>query len=70
MTDSQKFHGTNFLEEQEMIDLNAIFQEGKWKPLEWELETLKNFCGSGVLIDDDQIYDVDVRVIRWGWDDN
>ena len=70
VTDSQKFHGTNFLEEQEMIDLNAIFQEGKWKPLEWELETLKNFCGSGVLIDDDQIYDVDVRVIRWGWDDN
>ncbi len=69
VTDSQKFHGTNFLEEQEMIELNAIFQEGKWKPLQWELETLNNFCGSGVLIDDDQTYDVDVRVIRWGWDD-
>ena len=67
-TDSQKFHGTNFLEEQEMIALNAIFEEGKWKPLEWKLETLNNFCGSGVLIDEDQEYDVDVRVIRWGWD--
>lgn len=69
VTDSQKFHGTNFLEEQEMIELNAIFHGGKWKPLQWELETLTNFCGSGVLIDDDQTYDVDVRVIRWGWDD-
>eukprot|EP00986_Skeletonema_menzelii_P015483 scaffold11881_cov149-Skeletonema_menzelii.AAC.10 len=68
VTDSQKVFGTNFLEEQEMIALNTIFEEGKWKPLEWKLETLNNFCGSGVLIDDDQIYDVDVRVIRWGWD--
>jgi predicted nicotinamide N-methyase len=70
VTDSQKFHGTDFLAEQEMIDLNAIFHDGKWKPLQWELETLKNFCGSGVLIDDDQVYDVDIRVIRWGWDNN
>jgi len=70
VTDSQKFHGTDFLAEQQMKDLNSIFQDGQWKPLQWEMETLKNFCGSGVLIDDDQIYDVEIRIIRWGWDNN
>ena len=68
VTDSQKFHGTNFLAEQEMMALNVILKEGKWKPLQWELETLNDFVGSGVLIDDDQTYDVDVRLLRWGWD--
>lgn len=68
VTDSQQFHGTDFLQEKEMIELNALFQEGGWKPLQWEPEKLKNVRGSGVLIDEDQTYDVDVRAIRWGWD--
>ncbi len=68
VTDSQQFHGTDFLQEKEMVELNALFQQGGWKPLQWELEKLKNVRGSGVLIDEDQTYDVDVRAIRWGWD--
>ena len=69
VSDSQRFHGTNFLELEKMNDLNRIFIEGHWQPLRWEMESLNNFCGSGVLIDDDQTYDVEVRIIRWGWSD-
>ena len=68
VTDSQQFHGTDFLQEKEMVELNALFEQGGWKPLQWEIEKLKNVRGSGVLIDEDQTYDVNVRAIRWGWD--
>jgi len=68
ITDSQKFHGTNFLDELiEMQELNALFKEGNWEQLKWETQKLESVCGSGVLVDEDQVYDVDARVICWGW---
>ena len=68
LTDSQQFHGTNFLEEvNELKDLNSLFKENGWEYLKWETYKLNNVSGSGVLIDEDQTYDVDVRMICWGW---
>ena len=68
ITDSQKFHGTNFLEElKELRELNAHLKENGWEILRWETRKLKDICGSGVLVDEDQVYDVDVRMISWGW---
>jgi predicted nicotinamide N-methyase len=68
ITDSQQFHGTNFLEEvPELRELNAMFKEGNYEELRWVTQTLERVCGSGVLVDEDQTYDVDVRMISWGW---
>lgn len=68
ITDSQKFHGTNFLEAvTELKELNALFEENDWEQLMWKTQMLENVCGSGVLIDEDQTYDVEVRMIHWGW---
>jgi len=68
ITDSQKFFGTNFLEEvDELKELNMLFEDNNWELLKWEKQKLENVCGSGVLIDEDQIYDVETRMISWGW---
>jgi predicted nicotinamide N-methyase len=68
ITDSQQFHGTNFLEEvTELRELNAIFKESNFERLRWETHKLESVQGSGVLIDEDQTYDVDARMISWGW---
>lgn len=70
ITDSQKFHGTNFLDEVvELRELNSMFKESNWEELKWEVQTIEKVCGSGVLVDEDQIYDVDVRMICWGWEE-
>ena len=44
-----------------------MFKEGNYELLRWETQKLESVCGSGVLIDEDQTYDVDVRMISWGW---
>jgi len=68
VTDSQKFHGTNFLEEvDDLKELNMLFQENDWEQLKWEKQKLEKVCGSGVLVDEDQIYDVETRMLCWGW---
>ena len=67
VTDSQSFHGTDFLEEPELKDLNAMFKDEHWEELRWETIKIKQFCGSGVMIDADQVYDVDVRTLKWGF---
>jgi len=55
VTDSQRFHGTDFLKgiREEMED-----------HLSWEEVLLKNVTGSGILIEEDQTYDVKVRILR------
>ncbi len=68
ITDSQQFHGTNFLEEvPELRELNAILKEGNHEQLRWVTHKLERVCGSGVLVDEDQTYDVSCRMISWGW---
>ena len=68
ITDSQRFHGTDFLVEvDELRELNELFAENEWEQLRWERQNLTNVCGSGVLVDEDQMYDVSARMIRWGW---
>ncbi|KAL3782075.1 hypothetical protein ACHAW5_000696 [Stephanodiscus triporus] len=68
ITDSQQFHGTNFLEKvTELRELNAMFKESNFEQLRWETQKLESVQGSGVLIDEDQTYDVDARMISWGW---
>lgn len=69
ITDSQQFHGTNFLVElNELRDLNELLLENGFAPLQWEDQNLKNVVGSGVLLDEDQVYDANVRMISWGWE--
>jgi hypothetical protein len=68
ITDSQQFHGTNFLVElEELRELNLMLQENGFDTLQWENQNLTNVVGSGVLLDEDQVYDVNVRLISWGW---
>ncbi len=63
VTDSQRFRGTDFLE-----DVN-IRLEGRYRhaPLEWEYYELVNIKGSGVMIDGDQVYDATTRMFSAGW---
>ena len=68
VTDSQQFHGTNFLVDvAELRELNALFEEDDWEQLKWETQKLSQVCTSGVLIEEDQTYDVKIRMISWGW---
>mmetsp|Transcript_18236 Transcript_18236/g.28176 ORF Transcript_18236/g.28176 Transcript_18236/m.28176 type:complete len:322 (+) Transcript_18236:1385-2350(+) len=59
ITDSQRFAGTDFLP-----DLNKACQSFH----EWETRTLANFTGSGVMVNEDQTYNVTARVLCIGWD--
>jgi 5-keto 4-deoxyuronate isomerase len=57
VTDSQRFHGTDFL-----TVLNSKTAEAKMSSiLQWEEVMLQNITGSGVLIDEDQTYDIKAR---------
>jgi hypothetical protein len=68
IADSQKFHGTNFLVEvRELVELNEILVDNGFDALRWECVKLENVTTSGVVIDEDQEYDVDVRLVSWGW---
>lgn len=60
VTDSQRFHGTDFLP-----DVNGCFSDRS--PLEWQYFELQNIKGSGVMIDADQIYDSLTRMVSVGW---
>lgn len=60
VTDSQRFHGTDFLP-----DVNNCFPDRL--PLEWQYFELKNVKGSGVMIDGDQMYDALTRMVSVGW---
>lgn len=53
VTDSQKFHGTNFLDQ----------LKGDYPDLRWEDRILHNVTGSGILIEEDQTYDVKARIL-------
>jgi hypothetical protein len=61
VTDSQRFHGTDFVPE-----LNEFLLQQNLQPIKWEERTLTNFTGSGVMIDEDQTYNVTARVLRYG----
>ncbi len=61
VTDSQRFHGTDFLP-----DVNGIMTD-RPQPFEWDYYELKNVCSSGVMIDEDQTYDSTVRMVSVGW---
>ena len=68
VADSQKFHGTNFLlEVPELVGLNNMLYENGLDVLRWEEIKLVNVTTSGVVIDEDQEYDVNVRLLSWGW---
>ena len=61
ITDSQRFHGTDFL-----ADINDLLYE-TGKELHWEYFLLKNITGSGVMIEGDQTYDAKIRMVSDGW---
>lgn len=68
ITDSQKFHGTDFLIElKELRELNEALVENGLDQLQWEDKKLQNVTASGVLLDVDLVYNVDVRLLSWGW---
>jgi hypothetical protein len=60
ITDSQRFHGTDFLQ-----DVNDIVSDQA--PLEWKYFELQNIWASGVMIDGDQTYDATTRMVSTGW---
>jgi len=59
ITDSQRFAGTDFLP-----DLNEACQSSH----KWEARNLGSFTGSGVMVNEDQTYNVTARLLRIGWD--
>lgn len=61
VTDSQRFSGTDFVP-----DLNKQFQTS----FSWQERKLENFTGSGVMIDEDQTYQVTARLLLSGWEDD
>lgn len=59
VTDSQRFQGTDFVPQlQEKLQDNSFG---------WEESMLEEFTGSGVLVDEDQTYDVKVRKLAINW---
>lgn len=68
IADSQQFHGTNFLVEvEELRELHKMLYENGMDTLRWKDTKLTNITTSGVVIDEDQEYDVNVRLLSWGW---
>lgn len=61
ITDSQRFHGTDFVP-----IINKALQ-GKFE-IEWNEYELKGFRGSGIMSADDQTYDVRTRMISFGFE--
>ena len=69
VTDSQQFHDTNFLVEvEELRELNKVLLESGLDVLHWEERNVIDLVGSGgwFLLEEDQVYDPNVRLIRWG----
>lgn len=62
VTDSQRFHGTDFL-----VEMNEILNDRIGKTLQWDHFLLPDITGSGVLIEGDQTYDAKVRLVSDGW---
>jgi len=60
ITDSQRFHGTDFLE-----GVNEVFPN--LPALKWDHFELQNVRGSGVMISGDQTYDATTRMVSTGW---
>ena len=71
ITDSQKF--TDFTAELNGRLKREKAREGKdgiplpEPNISWEERTIKSFKGSGVMVDSDQEYDVEARVVKIGW---
>jgi hypothetical protein len=60
VTDSQRFHGTDFVP--------ALKRAVGDDSLAWEERDLEQFTGSGVMVNEDQTYNVKVRVLAIGFD--
>ena len=60
VTDSQRFHGTDFVP--------ALIRAVGDDSLAWEERDLEQFTGSGVMVNEDQTYNVKVRVLAIGFD--
>ncbi|GMH50484.1 hypothetical protein TrRE_jg8712 [Triparma retinervis] len=60
VTDSQRFHGTDFL-----VEMNArlLVENPDHETVMWGDEKLNNVTSSGILVPDDQVYDILVRYI-------
>lgn len=61
VTDSQKFHGTDFIKE---ILKDSRIKNDNEINISWEEKMLNNVTGSGILIEEDQTYDVKGRILR------
>lgn len=72
VTDSQRFHGTDFVPAlnralQSKLNANGNDDGINSELLTWEEYFLKGFTGSGILIPEDQTYDVHTRMLSVGW---
>ena len=62
VTDTQRFHGTDFL-----VELNKEREKDGLFRLEWEEHVLNSVTASGVVIEEDQTYDAKTRLLSVGW---
>jgi SAM-dependent methyltransferase len=60
VTDSQRFHGTNFVK---TLNKNLLEEQHNIEPVEWQEAILTNVTGSGIMIKADQTYDVKARML-------
>jgi predicted nicotinamide N-methyase len=67
VTDSQRFDGTDFVPR---LNKRLSIHDPSYlsTPLQWKEQLLENVTGSGVLIEEDQTYNVTVRLLSVGWD--
>jgi hypothetical protein len=61
ISDSQRFVPRFLYDLNQACETVAKGRGIHFQNLEWQIETMKGFTGSGVMIDDDQIYDIKVR---------
>jgi predicted nicotinamide N-methyase len=66
ITDSQRFVPRFIQELNVELKAVALLRNTDFKEVHWEVETMRGFTGSGVMIDDDQTYDVKVQHLWFG----
>jgi predicted nicotinamide N-methyase len=64
ITDSQRFV-PEFIDNLNK-ELSNVVPRDTFKPMQWKMEMMKGFTGSGVMIDEDQTYDVKVHYLWIG----
>ncbi|KAG7362662.1 lysine methyltransferase [Nitzschia inconspicua] len=66
ITDSQRFVPTFIEDLNTALEAVAVAEGRNFEKVDWHVETMEGFTGSGVMIDDDQMYNVKVQHVWIG----